>query len=143
MITARLACLLIGHRLVALGRGVVVSWPIDWILIALIVLCLFVSFLIIPPVRRSLANIFAALAIGAGIGLLTWSACSIALGEEIRSLGSLPTLVSASIDAVCLGAASLAAGIAALRLILGVRLGRSGEDIPHSAGVGIPRNRRF
>jgi hypothetical protein len=143
MFAARLICPPIGQRLTAFGRDVLGSWPIDWILIALVILCFFVWCLISPSVRRSLANIFAVLAVGAGIGVLTWAACSIALGEEIRSLGSLPTLVSASIDAIGLGAGSLAAGIAALVLTLGVRLGRSGEEIPHSAGVGIPRNHRL
>lgn len=140
MLAAQPVCLVIGQALALPDRNLLASWPTDRILIAMVVVCVLLWCLINPAVRRSLGNIFAVVAIGAGIGVLAWAGCSIILGEEIRSLWPLPTLVSTSIDAFGLGAGSLAAGVAALVLSFGVRLRSSGEEIPHSAGVGIPRN---
>lgn len=140
MLATRMICLLIGQRIAPLVRDFLASWSIDQILIVSVIVCLVLWCLISPAVRKSLANIFAVLAMGVGIGILSWAICSVALGEQIRSLGSLPILVSTLVDAIGLGAGLLAAGITALALSLGLRLGQRGEEIPHSAGVGIPRN---
>lgn len=142
MLTTHLMFLLVGQGGAPVGRDPMASWPMDRIFAVLIVSCFFLWCLVSPNVRRSVTNIFAVLAFGAGIGILTWLSCSVALGEQIRSLASLPTLVSTLIDAIGLAAAALAAGSVALLFSLGVRTRWFGEEIPHSAGVGIPQNHR-
>ncbi len=69
-----------------------------------------------PNVGRRFARIFAVLAIGTGIGVLTWGICAAALGEVIRSPLGLTSFIAEPSEAIGWGAGSLAAGITALVL---------------------------
>jgi hypothetical protein len=74
--------------------------------------------LIRANVARAFARIFAVLAIGAGIGTLTWGICAQALGMPIRSPFGLVHLISDPIEAIGWGAGLLAGGITAMVLSL-------------------------
>lgn len=93
------------------------------ILIAMgLIVVLAISFvmwcLIRANVARAFARIFAVLAIGAGIGVLTWGICAQALGMSIRSPFGLVYLVSDPVEAIGWGAGLLAGGITAMVLSL-------------------------
>lgn len=74
--------------------------------------------LIRANVARAFAKIFAVLAIGAGIGVLTWGICAQASGMPIRSPLGLVYLISDPVEAIGWGAGLLACGITALVLSL-------------------------
>lgn len=74
--------------------------------------------LVNPRIGRVFAKIFAVLAVGGGIGILTWGICAAVFGETIRSLAVLPNLVTATSEAVGFGAGLLVSGITALILSL-------------------------
>ena len=86
------------------------------LLFVLLVVTLFVWCTIRPNVGRRFARIFAVLAIGSGIGILTWGICAAALGEAIRSPLGLTSLIAEPSEAIGWGAGSLAAGVTALVL---------------------------
>ena len=86
------------------------------ILSVLLVVTLFVWCIIRPNVGRRFARIFAVLAIGTGIGILTWGICAAALGEAIRSPLGLTSLIAEPSEAIGWGAGSLATGVTALVL---------------------------
>lgn len=69
-----------------------------------------------PSMGRIFARIAAVLAIGGGIGILTWGICAAALGEAIRSPLGLNSLIAEPSEAIGWGAGLLAAGITALVL---------------------------
>jgi len=71
-----------------------------------------------PNVGRMFARILAVLAIGLGIGVLTWGIVAASLGEAIRSPIGLASLISVPSEAIGWGAGCLAGGIAALVLSL-------------------------
>lgn len=87
-----------------------------------LVVVLAVSFvmwcLIRANVARAFARIFAVLAIGAGIGVLTWGICAQAIGMPIRSPFGLVHLISDPVEAIGWGAGLLAGGITAMVLSL-------------------------
>ncbi|MHB8901232.1 MAG: hypothetical protein ACYC6Y_20985 [Thermoguttaceae bacterium] len=72
--------------------------------------------LIRANVARAFARIFAVLAIGAGIGVLTWGICAEATEMQIRSPFGLVYLISHPIEAIGWGAGLLAGGITAMVL---------------------------
>lgn len=74
--------------------------------------------LIRANVARAFARIFAVLAIGAGIGVLTWGICAQAMGMPIRSPFGLVHLIADPVEAIGWGAGLLAAGIMAMILSL-------------------------
>lgn len=74
--------------------------------------------LIRANVARAFARIFAVLAIGTGIGALTWGICAQALEMAIRSPFGLVYLISDPIEAIGWGAGLLAGGITAMVLSL-------------------------
>jgi hypothetical protein len=82
----------------------------------LLVVALLLWCTIRPDVGRRFARMFAVLAIGTGIGVLTWGICAAALGEVIRSPFGLTSLIAEASEAIGWGAGSLAAGITALVL---------------------------
>ena len=86
------------------------------LLFGLVVVVLFVWCIIRPNVGRRFARIFAVLAIGTGIGVLTWGICAAALGETLRSPLGLTSLIAEPSEAIGWGAGSLAAGVTALVL---------------------------
>lgn len=87
-----------------------------------LILVLAVSFvmwcLIRANVARAFARIFAVLAIGGGIGVLTWGICAQSLGMPIRSPFGLVYLISDPVEAIGWGAGLLAGGITAMVLSL-------------------------
>ena len=86
------------------------------LLFVLLVVTLLVWCIIRPNVGRRFARIFAVLAIGTGIGILTWGICAAALGEVIRSPLGLTSLIAEPSEAIGWGAGSIAAGVTALVL---------------------------
>ena len=93
----------------------------------LVVAALFLWCIIRPNVGRLFARIFAVLAIGGGIGVLTWGICAAALGNAIRSPLGLTSLIAEPSEAIGWGAGTLAAGITALVLsFIGGRRTREG-----------------
>jgi hypothetical protein len=86
------------------------------LLFGLLVVALLLWCIIRPNVGRRFARIFAVLAIGTGIGVLTWGICAAALGEAIRSPLGLTSLIAEPSEAIGWGAGSLAAGVTALVL---------------------------
>ena len=74
--------------------------------------------LIRANVARAFARIFAVLAIGTGIGVLTWGICAQGLGMPIRSPFGLVYLISDPVEAIGWGAGLLAGGITAMVLSL-------------------------
>ena len=86
------------------------------LLFVLLVVALFLWGIIRPNVGRRFARIFAVLAIGTGIGVLTWGICAAALGEAVRSPFGLTSLIAEPSEAIGWGAGSFAAGITALVL---------------------------
>ena len=93
-----------------LGCGAAVLLPL------LIVAALFLWCIIRPSIGRLFARIVAVLAIGGGIGVLTWGICAAALGETIRSPFGLSSLIAEPSEAIGWGAGLLAGGITALVL---------------------------
>lgn len=69
-----------------------------------------------PHVGRIVARSLSVIAIGSGVGTLTWGICAAALGDSIRSLAMLPALIDAPSEAIGLGAGFLAGGVLALVL---------------------------
>ena len=74
--------------------------------------------LIRANVARALAKIIAVIAIGTGIGVLTWGICAQALGMLIRTPYGLEHLVADPVEAIGWGAGLLAGGITAMVLAL-------------------------
>ena len=89
---------------------------VNHVLPFLVVAALLLWCIIRPSVGRCFARIFAVLAIGGGIGILTWGICAAALGDAIRSPLGLTSLIAEPSEAIGWGAGSLAAGITALVL---------------------------
>jgi hypothetical protein len=99
------------------------------LLLLLVVAALLLWCIIRPNVGRLFARIFAVLAIGGGIGVLTWGICAAALGEAIRSPFGLTSLIAEPSEAIGWGAGILAAGITALVLsFIGGRKIRDGRE---------------
>ncbi len=86
--------------------------------------------LVNPRIGRVFAKIFAVVAVGGGIGILTWGICAAAFGEPIRSLAAFPTLVTTSSEVVGFGAGLLVSGVTALVLSLVGGKGRPAKDRP-------------
>ena len=76
-----------------------------------------------PTVARVLARIFSVVALGVGVGVLTWGICAAALGDSMRT--PLGSFITAPSEAIGWGAGFLAAGVTALVLsfIGGKRVG--------------------
>jgi hypothetical protein len=74
--------------------------------------------LIRANVARAFAKILAVLAIGAGIGILTWGICAQATGTPIRSPFGLVHLIADAVEAIGWGAGLLAGGIVGMILSL-------------------------
>jgi len=74
--------------------------------------------LIRANVARAFARIFAVLAIGAGIGVLVWGICALAMDMPIRSPFGLVYLIADPVEAIGWGAGLLAGGITAMVLSL-------------------------
>jgi hypothetical protein len=94
--------------IVAIAMGLIVVLAVSFVLWCLIR----------ANVARAFARIFAVLAIGAGIGILTWGICAQSLGMPIRSPFGLVHLIADSVEAIGWGAGLLAGGITALVLSL-------------------------
>ncbi len=109
--------------------GVWVSWAAA-ILPTVAAVCLVLWALVNPRIGRVFAKIFAVVAVGGGIGILTWGICAAAFAEPIRSLAAFPTLVTTSSEVVGFGAGLLVSGLTALILSLVGGKGRSGKDRP-------------
>jgi hypothetical protein len=69
-----------------------------------------------PHIGRIVARSLSVIAIGSGVGTLTWGICAAALGDSIRSLTMFPVLIDAPSEAIGLGAGFLAGGVLALVL---------------------------
>ena len=65
---------------------------------------------------RLFARIFAVIAMGAGVGFLTWGITSAALGEPVRTPSGLGCFVTAASEVIGWGAGLLATGVTALVL---------------------------
>ena len=72
--------------------------------------------LVNPRVGRAFTRIFAVLAIGLGVGVLTWGIVAASLTGSVRSPLGLASLISEPSEAIGWGAGSLAAGFTALVL---------------------------
>ncbi len=96
--------------------------PIVTTVAMVLIIVLAVSFvlwcLIRANVARTFARIFAVLAIGAGIGVLTWGICAQSLDMPIRSPYGLAHLVADPVEAIGWGAGLLGGGITAMVLSL-------------------------
>jgi hypothetical protein len=80
--------------------------------------------LIRANIARSFARILAVLAIGAGIGVLTWGICALSMGITIRAPFGLEYVISDPIEAIGWGAGLLGGGITAMVLSLVSRSSR-------------------
>ena len=87
-------------------------------LIAVLAISFVMWCLIRANVARAFARIFAVLAIGAGIGVLTWGICAQVLDMPIRSPFGLVHLISDPVEAIGWGAGLLGGGITAMVLSL-------------------------
>jgi len=74
--------------------------------------------LIRANVARAFAKIIAVIAIGAGIGILTWGICAQAMGMPIRTPYGMAHLIADPVEAIGWGAGLLAGGITAMILAL-------------------------
>lgn len=97
-----------GDTIIAIAMGLILVLAISFVMWCLIR----------ANVARAFARIFAVLAIGAGIGTLTWGICAQAMGMPIRSPFGLVRLISDPVEAIGWGAGLLAGGITAMVLSL-------------------------
>jgi len=67
-----------------------------------------------PAVAPVLARIFSVVALGVGVGALTWGICAAVLGDAIRT--PFGSFITAPSEAIGCGAGFFAAGVAALVL---------------------------
>ena len=88
--------------------------------------------LVKPNVGRMFARIFAVLAIGLGVGVLTWGIVAASLTGTVRSPLGLASLISEPSEAIGWGAGCLAAGITALVLSFVVGCTKQGDDKKHT-----------
>jgi len=65
---------------------------------------------------RMLARLVAVVALGAGIGVLTWGITSAAMHEELRAPAFLPSMEILPAEAIGWGAGLLGGGLTALAL---------------------------
>jgi hypothetical protein len=71
-----------------------------------------------PAVGRVFARVFSVIALGAGVGVLTWGIVAASLGQSVRSPLGWKCLIAEPSEAIGLGAGLLAAGVTALVLSL-------------------------
>ncbi len=84
--------------------------------VILVGVALFAWCLVKPRVGRIVARVLAVVAVGTGVGALTWGICAATFGDPVRAMSALPGFLAAPGDAIGLGAGLLAAGIMALVL---------------------------